>query len=416
MSRTTETVTTTAPVGAPNRRSRAPRQFPAFVAMTRASIVAQMRSVANLFFGFLFPIVFIAVFGLLGGGGTSIRLGVTDGSDQASPIYQALGHISAVKLSAGTQDDLNAKLRKGELDGVISITPATRTVVPPAGTVGPGARPTPTVSVGTPTTGQTSLPTTVPGYDVTLTTSNASPQNAAAARAFVQGVIDQVNLRVAGVTTPAVQLATQAVEGRTLNYIDFALPGQLGFSLLSIAVFGTAFGFVVLKRTLVLKRIFATPTRPTTIVLAQGAARLLIAFLQVMVLLLAGVYLFNFHLADGVVTLAEMVVVALFGLTAFLGFGLVIAGNFRDENAMGPVINLVTLPQFLLGGTFFPTDSFPGWLQPIANNLPLSYLNVALRKIANEGATLYDVRWQLLGVAVWGVVTSVIAIRTFKWE
>jgi ABC-2 type transport system permease protein len=404
-------------------QARAPSQWAAFVAMTRASFVAQTRSLANLFFGFLFPLVFIAVFGLLGNGGTNIKLGVSDGSDQQSPIYLALTHISAVQLSHGSASSLEADLRSGKLDGVLSITavpiPAGQgpgQTVPSQGspTVAPGAGSQPAAG-GQPGTG--GFPGAAgTGYAVTLTTTSASPQNAAAAQAFVQGVVDQVNVRAAGITTPAVTLATKDIAGRKYTYIDFVLPGQLGFSLLSIAIFGTAFGFVVLKRTLVFKRIFATPTRPTTIVLAQGASRLIIAFAQVIVLLVAGVYFFNFYLAHGAETFAEMLLVSLFGLVAFLGFGLIVAGNFRDENAMGPVVNLITLPQFLLGGSFFPTDSFPKWLQPVANNLPLSYLNDALRKIASDGASLYDVRWQLLGILAWGVVTYLVAIRTFKWE
>ena len=106
----------------------------------------------------------------------------------------------------------------------------------------------------------------------------------------------------------------------------------------------------------------------------------------------------------------------LFGLIVFLGMGLIIAGNFNNENSMGPVINLITLPQFLLSGTFFSTSNFPDWLQPIANNLPLSYLNVALRQVASDGASLWDVRGQILGLLIWGVISYVIAIVTFKWE
>lgn len=434
---------------APRRATRPIRQWPAFVALTRASILGQVRNIATFFFGFLFPLVFISVFGLLGNSGTSIKLGVTDGSDQRSPVYMVLSHISAVQISHGATAELESKLRHGQVDGVLTIVAVPRaagpttypgaampTLTPTTGTAAAnaGKAGTPTsIGAATPTTGgagpQASAtptgagfpPTGIPGgsstgYDVTLATSSAAPQNAAAARAFVQGVIDQVNLRAAGVTTPAITLATKDVAGRVFTFIDFALPGQLGFSLLSIAVFGTAFGFVVLKRTLVLKRIFATPTRPTTIVLGQAAARLIIAVAQVAVILGAGVWFFHFHLANGVITLAEMMLISLFGLIAFLGLGLVIAGNFNDENAMGPVINLVTLPQFLLSGTFFPSDNFPTWLQPIANNLPLSYLNTALRKVASEGASLYDVRWQLLGILAWGVVTYAVAVRTFKWE
>ncbi len=394
MNRSTRTASPEAPATARARPERRVRQWRAFVAITRASLLSQVRNVATFFFGLLFPLVFISVFGLIGNATTSIKLGVTDGSDLNSPIYSALTQISAVKVEHGSAASLNALLTSGQIDGVLTITPA-----PPL--------PTPTNPPGG---GQPF------GYDVTLATSSASPQNAATARTFVQAIVDEINLQAAGITHPAIALTTTDVAGRHYSYIDFILPGQLGFSLLSIAVFGTAFGFVVLKRTLVFKRIFATPTRPATVVLGQGASRLIIAFMQVVVLLVAGVYLFHFDLANGVTTFVEMMVVSLFGLIAFLGFGLIIAGIFNNENAMGPVVNLITLPQFLLSGSFFPTDIFPAWVQPIANNLPLSYMNVALRKIASEGASLYDVRFQLLGILAWGVGTYVVAVLTFRWE
>lgn len=414
-----------AQTGSRPRPGRAPRQGRAFASLTWASILGQVRSIANLFFGFLFPLAFIAVFGLFNSTGpTKVNLGIVDGTDTSTPVYQALAAIRdtssdqfKLTLMLGSQDDLTTKLSHGDLDGVLTITPVTRTVTVPVASPSPSATP----GAGS---GQAGQPATQPatrtiqGYDVALVTSLASPQGAAAAQSLVSAVANQLNLQIAGVTTLPVQVSAATVQGQKFTYIDFVLPGILGFSLLSIAIFGTAFGFVVLKRTLVLKRIFATPTRPTTIVLAQGAARLLIATLQVLVILLAGVYLpfISYHLANGVVTLVQMMVVALFGLVTFLGMGLIIAGNFRDENAMGPVINLVTLPQFLLGGTFFPTDSFPAWIKPIADNMPLSYLNVALRNIASQGATLWDVRTQLLGLTIWGVITYAIAIRTFKWE
>jgi len=395
VSTTTDDVKT--PSAPPAPGGRPTNELRAFLALTKASLLGQIRNFSTLFFGFLFPIVFIAIFGFLGNSTTSVTLGVAPGTDRQSPVYLALAHIPAVKLQQGDQTTLNSQLKKGEIDGIIFITPAERPPQPSQN--------------GAPTSAQ---PTQ--GYDVTLTTSTASVSGAATATAVVNGVVSNVNLALAGVTVPAVQLTTSNVTGQKYTYIDFALPGMLGFSLLSIAIFGTAFGFVVLKRTLVLKRIFATPTRPRTLVLGQGTSRLVIAAAQVIVILLVGVIFFGFHLANGATTFLEMLVLCLFGLVVFLGMGLIVAGNFRDENAMGPVINLITLPQFLLSGTFFSTASFPAWLQPIANNLPLSYLNVALRQVASEGATLWDVRNQILGLLIWGVISYAIAIRTFKWE
>jgi ABC-2 type transport system permease protein len=391
VSTTTDEIKT--PDAPPASGGRPTNQLRAFWALTKASLLGQIRNFSTLFFGFLFPLVFIAIFGFLGNASTKVTLGVAPGTDTQSPVYQALTHIPAVTLQQGDQATLDTQLKRGEIDGILYIVAVQR----PAQPNQPASQPT-------------------TGYDVTLTTSTASVAGAATATAIVNGVASNVNLALAGVTVPPVQVTTSNITGQRYTYIDFALPGQLGFSLLSIAIFGTAFGFVVLKRTLVLKRIFATPTRPRTLVLGQGAARLVVATAQVIVILLVGVFFFNFHLANGAVTFLEMLALCLFGLIVFLGMGLIIAGNFRDENAMGPVINLITLPQFLLSGTFFSNSSFPEWLQPIANNLPLSYLNVALRNVASDGATLWDVRGQILGLLIWGVISYVIAIRTFKWE
>ena len=99
-----------------------------------------------------------------------------------------------------------------------------------------------------------------------------------------------------------------------------------------------------------------------------------------------------------------------------MGFGFVVSGIAKNESTVPPIANIITLPQFLLSGTFFSISNFPEWLQPISRALPLTYLNDALRKVAFEGAGLFDVSYQLLILGIWGVVIYTIAVKTFKWE
>jgi ABC-2 type transport system permease protein len=205
------------------------------------------------------------------------------------------------------------------------------------------------------------------------------------------------------------------ITGRKSRYIDFALPGQIGFSLLSTAIFGTVFGLIFLKKSLVLKRMFSTPTHPLTILIAQGASRLILAMMQTVLILAVGILVFKFYLPHGFITLIELLVISVFGLVAFLGFGYFMAGLANDENSAGPLVNLVTLPQFLLSGTFFPTESLPTWLQPIAQNLPLSYFNTAVRMVTTEGQTLIQALPYMGGLLVWGVIMYLLAAKTFKW-
>jgi ABC-2 type transport system permease protein len=223
-------------------------------------------------------------------------------------------------------------------------------------------------------------------------------------------------LKLSGVTNPPLTLSYDEIAGRQQRYIDFALPGQIGFSLLSTAIFGTVFGLIYLKKALILKRMFATPTRALTILLAQATSRLFIALLQTMLILGIGVFVFQFYLPHGFITLLELTLLCIVGLIAFLGFGYFMAGLANDENSAGPLVNLVTLPQFLLSGTFFSTDNLPNWLQPIANNLPLSYFNIAVRKITTEGGSLHDTFPYMLGLIAWGAVMYLLAAKTFKWQ
>jgi ABC-2 type transport system permease protein len=99
-----------------------------------------------------------------------------------------------------------------------------------------------------------------------------------------------------------------------------------------------------------------------------------------------------------------------------MGFGFIISGVAKNESSIPPFANLITLPQFLLAGTFFSIDVFPSWLQPICRVLPLTYFNNAMRKIAFEGAHLTDTLPELGVIALWGVLVYAVAIKVFKWE
>jgi ABC-2 type transport system permease protein len=70
----------------------------------------------------------------------------------------------------------------------------------------------------------------------------------------------------------------------------------------------------------------------------------------------------------------------------------------------------------MMSGVFFPRDAMPEFLQGITQFMPLTYVNEALRGIVNEGAALTSLAPQLLGMAVWLVITFVLAVVLFRWE
>ena len=261
--------------------------------------------------------------------------------------------------------------------------------------------------------------TASPAYFINLKSSDAvNPQNIQVLRSILTSIIDKMDKKLYP-NTPTIAAINNNIEkipGRIYRTIDFILPGQLGFSLLSAGVFGVAFLFFSLRQTLVLKRFFATPITRTYIVLGEGLSRVIFQLFTAIIILVVGYYFFHFTLVHGFLTFIELLVLSFLGLLVFMSFGFVVSGVARNESAIPALANIVTLPQFLLTGTFFPIDNFPDWLQPLCKILPLTHLNDAMRNIAFEGAHLTDC-WKQLGIlGIWAVVGYTLAIKVFKWE
>ena len=364
-------------------------QVRAMMSIARASLTATFRSPSAVVFTLAFPLVFIVVFGFVGGGGFKVHVGVSSNSDKENPVYQALDHIEAVRLIPRNNDSVMMKdLSKGDLDAAINIH---KEII----------------------NGQ-------PSYTVDLTTSSAAMDKGSMFRLILKDVADALETKMAPAYKAAerkpVIIKAGKVEGKRYKSIDFILPGQLGFSLLSTGVFGTAFVFMSLRQTLVLKRFFATPISRTYILLGEALARLIFALIGALIIIGIGYFAFGFTLIHGFSTLLQMLVLSAIGLIVFMGFGFTISGIAKNEGSIPPLANIVTLPQFLLSGTFFSIDNFPNWLQPIARALPLTYMNDAMRKVAFEGVPLTALWMDIAVMLLWGVIVYVAAGRAFKWE
>jgi ABC-type multidrug transport system permease subunit len=109
-------------------------------------------------------------------------------------------------------------------------------------------------------------------------------------------------------------------------------------------------------------------------------------------------------------------VVGLAGTLAFGGLGLLIASRARNMETANGLMNLASLPMWLLSGVFFSTSNFPAWMRPAVKALPLTALNDALRAVVNDGASLAACGADLAILAAWIVGTFALALRWFRWS
>lgn len=379
----------------------------ATLAIAKASLRSILRSPSAVVFTLAFPLIFIIVFANVGGSGVSVDVGVAKDCDTTNEVYKALKKNPLINLiKTQSTEDMAKNLAKGSLDAVINIKPGEMTLYPPL----------------------SALPKKDSLANNALFNVDVKYSKASGKGPILQSALNNIFYRIQSAVLSKVQsyaheplpkivaLKEATISGREYKYIDFILPGQLGFSLLSSGVFGTAFVFLSLRQTLVIKRFFATPVKRYSIVLGEMIARIVFALTGALIIILIGHSLFGFTLIHGAITVINMLVLSLIGLIIFMGFGFTVSGIAKNESTVPPLSNIITLPQFLLSGTFFSTSAFPKWLRPLSEALPLTHLNNAMRKVAFEGAGLGDVTHQLLILLVWGIAVYAIAIKTFKWE
>jgi ABC-2 type transport system permease protein len=367
----------------------------ATIAIAKASFRSILRSPSAVVFSLAFPLVFIVVFANIGGSGVKVDVGVAKDCDTINPVYKILEKSQMMNLiKSQSSSEMDKNLSKGSIDAILDIKKNSNT----DWTVSP-------------------LPAAAskPPFTVNVQYTNASSKGAIL-KSTLNNILYQVSTVMNKNQPQLAEVHETTIKGREYKYIDFLLPGMLGFSLLSSGVFGTAFVFLSLRLTLVIKRFFATPVKKYSIVLGEAIARLVFSWLGALFIILVGHFAFGFTLIHGVTTVINMLILAAIGLIVFMGFGFIISGIAKNESTVPPLSNIITLPQFLLSGTFFSVTAFPTWLQGFSNILPLTYLNQAMRNVAFEGAGLGDVTHQLLIIGIWFVVVYAVAVKTFKWE
>lgn len=197
------------------------------------------------------------------------------------------------------------------------------------------------------------------------------------------------------------------------RYIDFLIPGLLGLNLMGSGMWGIGFNIVQARRKKLLKRLLATPMRKSHYLGAFILSRFVFMILEVVALVGFGWLVFDVRVHG---SLADLMVVTVFGALAFAGLGLLAASRARTIEGVSGIMNLVMLPMWIFSGVFFSYTNFPDAMQPFIKALPLTPLNDALRSVMIDGAPLEANMLRLAILTSWGAIAFVAALRIFRWR
>ena len=212
---------------------------------------------------------------------------------------------------------------------------------------------------------------------------------------------------------PMFSITIEDVQARSQRYIDFLLPGLMALTLMNLSIAGSGFNVVEYRRKGILKRLFVTPIEPKDFIIAIVFARLTIVLVQLTVLITLAVVLLDIRIIGNFFAYYFVVIL---GTVVFLCLGFSLGSLAKTQETIGALGNIVIMPQIFLSGVFYPIESMPEWVQPLAHLLPLSFVSTGMREIANAGAALTEIIPSLLGIAVWLTISFLAATRLFLWK
>ncbi len=352
-----------------------------------------LRNKFGLFFGLVFPVILILIFGAIFAGGSTGKVNVYAQNLDSGPFPSPEGQ----NLGAGFLKALNDS-------GTITVV-----TVDPSVDFSKYLKDH-SVSDGILIPQNFTLDYST-GHLVNVTIyGNPTSSTSGIVSGTVSGYANYFNLqRFNGTMVIGIESAT--VNTQQTKYIDFLIPGLIGFSILTSPMFSLVNISSEYKKTKLFKQLSLTPLTKMEWLLSKMMWYIVLTIAGFLLMVGVGIFAFGAHVAITPWIIPFLVL----GPMLFAALGMLVGTVTKNPETAGVIGNIVTFPMMFLAGTFFPISSMPQYLQTFAHILPLFYVTEGLNNVMVFG----NINGAIIDVAVLGIITVVIfalAVKLFKWR
>jgi ABC-2 type transport system permease protein len=348
-----------------------------------------LRNIVGLFFGIIFPVIIIFLFGAIfsgGGGAVTVYVQNNDTGTVSTPFVQALNGTGinttwpiTVVLVAPSENFSQYLADHSASDGII---------IP-----------------------QNFSANYLAGEDVNVTVyGNPAQSSSAIVNGVVTAIANEFNLQRYG-GKPIITLEAATVNTQQTSYIDFLIPGLIGFSILVSPMFSMVNITAEYKKVKLFKQLSLTPLHKMEWLASKVLWYILLSAVSFILLVLVGVYGFGAHMTLTVWLIPFLIL----GPMMFASMGMLVGTITKSVESASVLGNIITFPMMFLSGTFFPISTMPEYLRNFARVLPLYYIVEGLNNVMVYG----NISGALIDIAVTVVIAVIVfvaAAKLFKWR
>jgi ABC-2 type transport system permease protein len=355
-----------------------------------------LRNVVGLFFGIIFPVIIISLFGAIfagGGGNVTVYVQNKDTGPFASPQMNiATRFIIALN---GTNINATWPITVQRVDPSENFTQYLADHSASDGIIIP----------------ENFSLNYLSSQTVNLTVyGNPAQSSSAIVSGTLTAIVNEFNLQRYG-GKPIITLEQTTVNAEQTKYIDFLIPGLIGFSILVSPMFSMVNITSEYKKVKLFKQLSLTPLHKMEWLASKVIWYIILSMISFVLLVFVGVYGFGAHMTLTVWLIPFLIL----GPMLFSSLGMLVGTVTKSVETASVLGNIITFPMMFLSGTFFPISTMPEYLRNFAHVLPLFYIVEGLNNVMvynNIGAALIDIAVTL----VITVVVFVAAAKVFKWR
>lgn len=189
------------------------------------------------------------------------------------------------------------------------------------------------------------------------------------------------------------------------------VPSLLGVILTLTLVMITSLSMTRETERGTMENLLCMPVTPIEVLLGKIVPYILMGLIQMVLILVAGRYIFDVPLKGNVALLFGLGFVF---IVASLAVGIVFSTIAKNQLQAVMMSMFFFLPSIMLSGFMFPFKAMPFWAQYIGTCLPLTHFNIIIRGIMIKGAGFEDLHVHLYCILAFFVVVMFIGIFRYR--
>ena len=347
-----------------------------------------LRNAAGLFFGLIFPVILILIFGAIFSSGFSGKITLYVQNQDTQDILHVTTGFLANLTSTGTVSLVTVSPSENFSQYLSAHSASDGLIIPP----------------------DFSANYTANKHVYVTIYGNPSQSSSAIVSGTVTGVINGFNLGYYH-GTPIIGITMTTAQTQVTKYIDFLVPGLIGFSILVSPMFSLVNISSEYKRIKLFKQLSLTPLTKIEWLASKVLFYILLSAASFLLMVAVGMFAFGAH----IVLSLWLIPFLILGPMLFASLGMLVGTVSKSTETASVVGNIITFPMMFLAGTFFPISLMPTYLRYFAHVLPLFYIIDGLNGVmiySNYAQAAID----LVVVTVITIVFFVAAARVFKWR